>query len=577
MSLRMLLLLLVMALINLSSCATEEGDDGEVEADVSAAEVADAGATEDTSPPDDGESGEVEADAAGEDTAPPPELPPLGDPVDLDLTEPLVFEGAGHEYYLMLFSPTGDVDEELEYSLKEDASTGTSPAAPATPSPPSGEAQAPALDDFGARVAQVREAMRAAGMERLRPPLARRADPPQVGDGQVLYVSNGAGQRVEIIAEAVIVSEELVILLDRTNPNPNGELDPADPKFDEIVAGFESLILPRERFYFGQESDVNGDGHVSVLFTPLVPEIGAMAYVSPTDLLEPEDLATMGLKGNHQELIYVTPPNMMHGPMGSSLAALEVLAHEFSHSIYFFRKYVQHGNGMSDSENIYLTEGFAAMAQDLSGYQLGNLIMIAYAFEPRGWSLNDVTMDMYGYIYERDGELRALSALLVRYLLDQAGGDPMGADGTLNEGPGVDWLRSWYDSPESGLDNVIAHAPWEREELWRNFYLTLLLDDRTAVDGDTLLNEEPAYNFLPTMEDPVTGRIRGMSMFITLPMGEMEGPPIADISKARKKLRLGGVEYLRVRVPEGQPRRVFKLESEQIEDLRAVMVRGTEG
>lgn len=577
MSPRVLLLLLVMALFSFSSCASEESADGDSVDDTATADVMSDDAADDTPSSDAVDKEDGEADAAPEDTSPPPDLPPLGEPVDLDPAEPLVFEGSGHEYYLMLYSPTGGVDEELEYSLQEEVSTGASAAAPASPTSPQGEAQAPAHDDFAARVAQVRDAMRAAGMERLRPPRTRREEAPQVGDGQVLYVSNGAGQTTELIAEAVIVSDELVIYLDRTNPNPNGELDPTDPKFDEIVAGFESLILPRERFYFGQESDVNGDGHVSVLFTPLVPEIGATAYVSPTDLLEPEDLAAMGLKGNHQELIYVTPPNMMHGPMGSALAALEVLAHEFSHSIYFFRKYVQHGDGLSKSENIYLTEGFAALAQDLSGYQLGNLIMISYAFEPRGWSLNDVTMDMYGYIYERDGELRALSALLVRYLLDQAGGDPMGADGALNEGPGVDWLRSWYDSPESGLDNVIAHAPWEREELWRNFYLTLLLDDRTALDSDTLLNEDPAYNYLPTMEDPVTGRIRGMSMNLSLPMGALSGPPVRDISKARKRLRLGGVEYLRVRVHEGQMRRVFHLESDEIGDMRAVLVRATEG
>ena len=68
---------------------------------------------------------------------------------------------------------------------------------------------------------------------------------------------------------------------------------------------FETLIQPRTRFFRGDESDVNGDGRVTMLFSHLVNESGAYAFVSHCDLVEE---SVCGYS-NSRELIYVAIPD----------------------------------------------------------------------------------------------------------------------------------------------------------------------------------------------------------------------------------------------------------------------------
>ncbi len=378
----------------------------------------------------------------------------------------------------------------------------------------------------------------------LDPPGPRPAPPPNVGEMVDFEINANAGL-VTVSAEVLLVSASLVIALDR-DTDPSLELDAT--KLADIAAGFEDIVLPRERIFFGQESDVNDDNHVTVLFSPLVYETGATAYVNPYDLVTDPAARPPGVAANDQELLYVTPPQLLPPHMGTVNGILETLAHEFQHAIYFYRKY-QLNDIMGDPESAYITEGLSALAQDITGYQAGNFFVAKAGLdEIDDISINDLVTSPGNYYQDRDGALRGGAYNLIRYLYDQAGGDVVLPNGDIDvpNSPGVAWLRALVDSPELGAANIEAAAGQPLTDVATDWYTAQMVDDRLDAQ-DQPLSTEPRYNYLPTVTDPLTGRTRGTTMFESFGgMVDKTGPLIRDFDQADGAIRPGGAEYLRL-------------------------------
>ena len=399
--------------------------------------------------------------------------------------------------------------------------------------------------------------------------------PPNVGEMVDFEINANAGL-LTISAEILLVSNSLVIALDR-DTDPTLELDAT--KLAEIAVGFEDIVLPRERIFFGQESDVNDDGHVTVLFSPLVYET-ATAYVNPYDLITDPAARPVGVAANDQELIYVTPPQMLDPPSrGTARAIVETLAHEFQHAIYFYRKY-QLNDIVGDPESAYITEGLSALAQDLTGYQAGNFfVSLAGLNEIDDVSINDLAASAGFYFPQpRDGSLRGGAYNMVRYLYDQAGGDVVLPNGDIDvaNSPGIAWLRALVDSPALGVQNIETAAGQSLVDVATDWYTAQMVDDRTDA-LDQPLNTDPRYNYLPTVPDPLTGRTRGTSMFETFPgppgPPSKTGPLIRDFLEADGVIRPGGAEYLRLTATSG-PTTSFTLAADPDEvDLLLVIFR----
>jgi hypothetical protein len=307
-------------------------------------------------------------------------------------------------------------------------------------------------------------------------------------------------------------------------------------------------VLPRERLFFGQESDVDADGHVTVLFSPLVQDLGAIAYVNPYDLITDPEARPPGVAANDQELVYVTPPQLLEPYMATPRALLETLAHEFQHAIYFYRKYLLNALPLDSVESVYVTEGLSALAQDLTGYQAGNFFVTLAALGGVDLvSTNDLVLSGGNYYQARDGELRGAAYLLLRYLYDQAGGDAVQPDGSFEEAtsPGIPWLRAFVDAPLLGRESVEAAAGTTLVEAAADWYTALLVDDRLGA-GDVPLNEDPRWNYRPTQVDPLTSRVRGTTLFESFGTAQKTGPLVTDLAQADGAIRAGGVEYFRL-------------------------------
>jgi hypothetical protein len=363
--------------------------------------------------------------------------------------------------------------------------------------------------------------------------------PPDVGEFITLSISNGTTYE-DISCEVMMVTDALVVVFDRTT-DPEMTIDA------EILAEFSDnfgqIVLPRERIYFGQESDVNQDEHVTLLFSPLVytGSGGATAYVHPCDLLEPGAPGCMST--NEQELIYISPPDMLEEYMASAKAITETVAHEFQHAIYFYRKYVLN-DATEEDESAYVTEGMSAMAQDISGFQAGNLYVAAAGIE----QVNDVSLAAvvdypFGYDPTNDGVYRGAAYLILRYAFDQAGGDEIDGDGTITDLGGITFLNEMTDVGLFGYDGVENAAGEDADVLFFDFYTAMLLDDREK-DGE-LINDDPRYRFGEPWDDPITENPHGITMNYDLADGmwEVRGVPIQQ-GGADGDIKPGGAEYI---------------------------------
>lgn len=359
---------------------------------------------------------------------------------------------------------------------------------------------------------------------------------PEVGETEIIQVAGNFLENVE--AEVVVVNDVLVVYRDTSTEHFLEE-----PGMDHIQAladYFEDLILPRSRFLFGHESDVDGDGRFGMLISYQVNLTGAYAFVTHCDLVDP---SVCGY-GNHREMIYVAipdPESMIKTPE----AFAELIAHELNHSIYFHRKFLLN-DSVDWTENVYVTEGLSGLAQDLVGFNRGNLFVARSGLEEIDLvSLPDIHVYDPGvhYFGDRDGPLRGASYLFNRYLFDRAGGELMDAAGALEPACGVKALRGWFDAYLTGADLFEALTGLTYGELAADFFTALALSNRPGLEGVV----DPRFGYLPVTTDPVTGNQRGFDAWGSiLGMVQLAGPLVRDVTDADGVLREGGVEYLRV-------------------------------
>jgi hypothetical protein len=362
---------------------------------------------------------------------------------------------------------------------------------------------------------------------------------PSLGDTRTFKIRDGA-QTVVITGEAIAVDEVAVFWLDKTT-TPLATIDAADLK--QLADGFAKTIVPRERLYFGKESDIDGDGRIGVLLSPVVAK-SAVAYVSPCDLIDPV-LIPGCAASNQMELVYLSPPSSLQGPYNTPTALLETIAHEFQHAIYFYRKYILNNQVSGAGENPYVTEGLSHLAQDLSGYQAGNLYVVSATLDGIGQvSLPNLTGDsIKGYVPGTgDGIMRGASYLILRYLFDQAGGDSLDAAGVPVDQGGIAWLHSFIDQKEDGDAAFEKAAGMPLAQLTRQFWTAMALSNRGP--GGSPLNTDPRYNFLPTTTDVITGRQRGCNLFAAFHASQMLGPALQPLEQADGTLMGGGAEFL---------------------------------
>ncbi len=345
-----------------------------------------------------------------------------------------------------------------------------------------------------------------------RPALAAARRELQVGDTLTLYADfpeaglcTNSGQvraLVRLVGNSSIWLDDL--------GNPAGTF--TDSELASLDAFYSANVKGVHDDYFGELSDVDGNGRFLVLMTKEVnrePDLGGWVWAG--DLFPPTGCAT----SNHAEIFYGQVPDP-HGAVGAEVSKQDLLeyypqliAHEVAHLIQA-NAGVHLGAGRPGWKTSWEWEGGASLAEQLVAYRLfghGSGRELGWSDytasqEGRNWYWGAWVADMaafFGRDWRNDGTGRisrapeecswvgreregnsgpclgnavyGVPSMVLRYAMDRWGEDYPGGERAL--------MRRFTVSSATGfasLNDVSPGRKWRSEQILADFYITLWLD-----------------------------------------------------------------------------------------------------
>jgi hypothetical protein len=339
---------------------------------------------------------------------------------------------------------------------------------------------------------------------------------PVVGGRCSFQVIDVNDQFVTVNAELKAISTRALIYQDLNAP-ANG-LATAD--FQTLGSRFDDPIYSSVTGAFGNPSDLDANGRIIILLTPVVNAMtarGASGFIAGffygCDLV-----SRSSCSGTNSAEIFYTLTADPAGQFSSSRSVNSVLnslppvlAHEFQHMINF---------GVRNSTDaLWLSEGMAHHAEDV----------VADVYETRGDAANAAQFRAQNYLravrYLRDPpgtsliaeggtgtlELRGAAWLFVKYLVGQYG-------------PNI--LRTLTSSTNSSVTNVVQQTGRSWTSLLGNWAVALYADNAPELIGATVAPEHifPNINLRAVLTDigtyalrPATETFTDFSFTETLP------------------------------------------------------------
>ncbi len=325
-------------------------------------------------------------------------------------------------------------------------------------------------------------------VRRPEPRIRTMAELPSKGHQRTFKVLNKDEKFTTVTAQAKHIGERVIIYQDVNAPS-DGFLD-AD--FELFAALFDDPIYSTVTGAFGEPSDMDGNGRVIVLFTPVVNEMtpkGSDGFIAgffySIDLYPKATFAN----SNEAEIFYsvVPDPRAKHGDARTRNQILSavppVLAHELQHMIHHHQRREARANTLED---LWLSEALAHAAEDLVAdvleargrtrealdFRYSNYARAAYYLDnPTAVSL--INNEGQGTLAERGGQW-----LFVKYLSGHFGGPTL--------------LGRLTRTTRTGVSNVEAETgtPWAT--LFGRWSVAIWADGAPELRGATV---DPAYTF----------------------------------------------------------------------------------
>ena len=337
-----------------------------------------------------------------------------------------------------------------------------------------------------------------------------------VGDG--LGVScQDTSRRVTGVVRAA--GERVMLVEDTLAPDPGF----SDEDWSRLRREFDEVVLPTDSVYFGGPADLDGNGRVTLLFTPRVNALtprNASARVGgfflPLDLVDSGDAAGSGLQGpegeicpasNEGEVLYLATPDpsgAFSQPLDRPSAlrlARSTATHELEHLLSAEQRLVLGSGSFSDLGATWLQEGLAHFSEEVVGLRLAELS----SGENLGWEEiagDRDRLDLFNAFHLNN------FARLNFFMLDPASAptlalsDPGGLEGIRMRGFAwgfVRWLADRAGPAEeaalirqlsvggsghaSGVENVLQAAGGSWDALLADYLLALALDDAALGSG----------------------------------------------------------------------------------------------
>jgi hypothetical protein len=391
-------------------------------------------------------------------------------------------------------------------------------------------------------------------------PLARRGQsiPAGVRVGDIVRINVQAetacsapvyhGARVAAIGQRALVLEDTL--------NPKNGFTEAD--YRRFAARFDTLVYPMDSAAFGEPTDIDGNGHIALVFTravnELTPRNQAGSYFAgfafSRDLFPiaggPRTVPCPG--SNEGEYFYLLAPDPAATINGNQRTTAfvdsittSVVAHELEHLINIGRRlYV---NGAPVFEDKWLDEGLAHIAEELLFYRESGIPpranIDAAAIRRNTTRLYAYNRDMVGnegryrsylqapstttaFAHNDDLATRGAAWSLVRYLVDRRA--PTGEDA----------LYRLANSRAAGVENLVAVFGAGVGSWVRDWNVSHAVDD--VVTSPEL--QQPSWNW--------------HSIYASLGNGSQYPLPIQGMSSGitySGSVISGGAAYFRITVP----------------------------
>lgn len=200
-------------------------------------------------------------------------------------------------------------------------------------------------------------------------------EPPAIGERREFQVLNKDHGFTRVTAQVVHVTDHAILYADVNSPSSGG-FTPAD--FEYFGELFDDVIYPTVTSIYGPPSDLDGNGRVLILFTPVVNEMTPRnsndsfiaGFFYGVDLLPSEN------GSNAAEIFYslVPDPEALHGDRRTRNELRTwvppVIAHELQHMIHFNQRILV--ARASQHEVQWLSEALAHTAEHAVAAELDN-------------------------------------------------------------------------------------------------------------------------------------------------------------------------------------------------------------
>ena len=320
---------------------------------------------------------------------------------------------------------------------------------------------------------------------------------------------------------------------------------------EEIASIVDYNTVPNLRAYFGDESDENGDGMVSVVITPVLNQMTRSteedsdvqfvgSYADPTVDLEAFD-PDQNPGSDEQEVIYVFAPDPygFHNPY--ALTTIEDytsvdLSSQIASAFYKLISYNQHViMNEGEEEETWVSLGLGALAADLTGFGASNYV--------NAWNYLDAA-HLSSLTDTEDSGAISTSPFGAQYLFFR----------WLVDAYGESVLSGIVQSADIGTANIENIVGENMEDIVLKWQIALMSADSTqgdgglTVDGGSYPPYAPVSTITAPTSNPTTGDMYGANGYqLGIDVGSdnlyMLGGTDVPVERTENRVRLAHTDF----------------------------------
>lgn len=309
-------------------------------------------------------------------------------------------------------------------------------------------------------------------------------------------------------------------------------------------------VVARDQAIFGPLTDVDGNGKADILFTNLLPNGNAAAFVTPATSLRPPAYtkARYGVDLDYGEVIYSMAPS------GDVSWLAYAMAHELQHLIYFGRRLQPYLNDGTDEPawvhaDTYAVEGIAELAGAWSGQYYPDAQVLALQ-SSSVLSLSRLVGNAYIEDPQENAAAYGMGGLVMEYLFDQAGAAGISGPHTVTDKGGIAFVDA-FTTAQQGVSRLVTQDGRALADWYPEFAAAVLLSTFAPEQLYASTLAEKKLWFIPGSEDSTFhGWLGGCFDSGCLPQGYRSGNLVRTLSwgERPKTMKVGGFVLLRVAV-----------------------------